>query len=357
MKIKIHKLSYVVIIVLIAIISVAMTVSTAHADGIIYWDGQEEKILPCPYGARWSMTPGDGIDSANLYVDGTPFPMTRSADDEWRADSTNSIHAGVSVYAEYIGSGGYDYHIELLFCLMQDATPTYTPVTPTDSPTPTNTLLPPTSTPTNTPTSTPSYTPTHTQSSPTPTTTDHPNDPTATLTQTLPPMPTPTNTPTQTSTAIPATATRTPFPPIPAVATEIQSSFYPGENLGNITMGGTTYQLFLGMNASDGSLLLPSNILGAAFYQNTIWVHRLWRIGYLNINQGDLIAISTAEGEVRTYEVMSSTYIKYGIYPQSLSTDEPYQYIATCYSDDRGEWIGVQLYKLNLVDIHLEGAK
>jgi hypothetical protein len=137
-----------------------------------------------------------------------------------------------------------------------------------------------------------------------------------------------------------------------AVANDIQTSTYPGENLGAITIGGNAYQLYSGVNASDGSLMLPSNIRGAAFYDNTIWIHRLWRIGYLSINKGNDIVISTAGGNDRTYKVIDNTYIQYGIYPKSNLTDDPYQYIATCYSNNSGEWIGIELYRIKLVDVY-----
>jgi hypothetical protein len=371
MKISILHLRFAVIILLIGVISIAITVNTAHADGTVYWDGNGDKNLPCPYGGRWNLTPGDGIDSVIIYVNGSPFTMARSGDDGWFADSNEPLDLGTNAYVGYIGAGGYDYHIELAFCLFGNATPTFAPPTSTSSPTPTNTPVTPTSTQTSTPSFTPttepgsptptsnpaSPTPTNNPTSPTPTNTARPNTPTPTLTQTITPMPTITIIPTQTSTPVPVTATKTPFPPYPAIATDIQSSSYPGENLGKITIGGNTYQLFSGVSASDGSLMLPSNVRGAAFYQNTIWLHRLWRIGYLKINKGDMIAISTAGGEERTYNVTDSTYMAYGIYPESYLTDEPYQYIATCYSSDSGEWIGVELYKLTLVDIHLKRAK
>lgn len=106
------------------------------------------------------------------------------------------------------------------------ATPTNTPIPPTDTPTntPTNTAVPPTDTPTNTPTNTPipptdtpTNTPTNTPIPPTDTPTNTPTNtsiaptdtPTNTATNTATPTDTPTNTPTLTQTAT-STSTNTP---------------------------------------------------------------------------------------------------------------------------------------------------
>jgi hypothetical protein len=345
---SISHISITVFFILSIVILAATTVSTAYADGTVYWDGNDDKNLPCPSGARWNMAPGNGIDSAVIHVNGTSYTMAWQGNSSLYADSDQPVNVGADVYVEYVGAGGQDYDIELLYCLQGDATPTFTPMRPTYTPTSTNTLI----SPTDTPTYTPSVTPTDDPSSPTPTNTTDPNDPTATPTYTLSPPPSVTNTPTQTSTPILVTATNTPYPPRPAAAYDIQTGLYPGENLGTITIGESAFQLFSGVNATDGSLMLPSNIRGAAFYNNTIWIHRLWRIGYLSINKGDVIVITTASGEDRTYQVIDSTYIDYGIYPKSNHTDEPYQYIATCFSNNSGEWIGVELYKIKLVDVH-----
>jgi hypothetical protein len=361
---SISHLSFTIASILIAVILAAITMNTAHADGTVHWDGNDDKNLPCLYGARWNMNPGGGIDSAVIYVNGITYAMPKSGDGGWFADSKEALNVGADVYVEYIGVGGQDYHIELSYCLQGGENPSFTPMTSTNTPTSTNTLLPPTSTPTNTP----SVSPTNDPASPTPTNTTDPNDPTPTPTVSLTPppkvtntpfptvtntpYPTVTNIPTKTATPVRVTATSTPYPPRPAVAYDFQSSFYPGEYLGAIIIGNNAYQLYNGVNAPDGSLLLPSNILGAAFYKNTIWIHRLWKIGYLNINKGDSIVVSIAGGQDRTYKVIDSTYIDYGIYPDSNLADEPYQYIATCYSDNSGEWIGVELYKIKLVDVH-----
>jgi hypothetical protein len=350
MKKSIFQLRFAVVIILIGVILPAITVNTAHADGTVYWDGNDDKNLPCSYGARWYMNPSGGIDNAVIYVNDTPYAMARLGDGAWFADSKESLNVGADVYVEYIGAGGQDYHIELSNCLQGDETPSITPVTSTNTPTSTPSVTPVTST--NTPTSTPSVTPTNNPGSPTPTNTATPNNPTPTLTYTPPPQPTITNIPTQTATPVLVTATSTPYPPRPAVANDIQTSIYPGKYLGTIAIGGNTYQLYSSVNASDGSLMLPSNIRGAAFYKNIIWIHRLWKIGYLSINKGDFIVVSTASRQDRTYKVIDSTYIDYGIYPESKLTDESYQYIATCYSNNSGEWIGVELYKIKLVDVH-----
>jgi hypothetical protein len=337
-RILYFKFAFVIIIIMVTL--AAIHVSPAHADGTIHWDGMDEKNLPCSYGARWNMNPSGGIDSAVIYVNGKPYTMSMSGNDSWFADSKDYLNSGADVYVEYVGAGGQNYHIELSYCLPGDPTPNFTPVVPTN---------------------TPSYTPTDDPGSPTPINTTDPNNPTSTPTNlvtpsstiTFTPYPTVTIIPSLTATPVIATDTSTPYPPQPAVANYYQTSLYPGEHLGAISIGNTTYQLYGGVNAPDGSLMLPSNILGAAFYKNAIWIHRLWKIGYLSIYKGDFIVISIDGGQDLTYKVVESTFIDYGKYPKSINPNEPYQYIATCYANNNGEWIGVELFKIKLVGDNL----
>lgn len=217
-------------------------------------------------------------------------------------------------------------------------TPTFTP-TSTNTPTSTQTEVP-TSTFTPTPTSTgtqptPSITPT---SSPTPTT--DPRTPTGTPTETQ--MPTKTPTPFITLTPDP---TETPKPPQPADGKE-DAGGYPGAEMGNLVMGGDIYPLYLGVNAKDGSLLLPSYNKGAALYLKTIWVHRMWSTGWLDLEVGDTIYFENIVGMGRTYTIVEKTRIDYGVYPKTETFGNVFQYIATCYSNDQGEWVGVELFKL-----------
>lgn len=247
-------------------------------------------------------------------------------------------------------------------------TPTFTliPPTATYTSTPTDTDVPPTATststntPENTPTSTFTSTPTDIPiitpgNTPTATNTGDPtstptNIPTETPTLTA----TPTNTPfiTLTPTATPEftpTSTETPYPPKPAEA-NIRAKPYPGVKMGTLVMGKENYNLYLGTNAEDGSLLLPELEKGAALYLNTIWVHRSWNSGWLDIRVGDTIYFYSAEGNKELYKVISTKIIDYGIYPEVISGGDKFQYIATCYSSDNKMWTDVMLFHLKKMD-------
>jgi hypothetical protein len=241
-------------------------------------------------------------------------------------------------------------------------TPTDTemPPTPTDTeipPTPTDTEVPPTFTPTGTevpPTFTP--TPTDTLIPPTITPTHDPGTPTVTLSPTgtptyLPPTPTstniPTNTPTFTSTTVPTftstplpKVTETPYPPKPAVADGMSN--YPGERMGMLRIGNSDYELYRGVKADDGSLLLPSYHRGAAYYQGVLWMHRSWHSGWVNLQVGSVVIING-----NSYKVVGIHNIAYGVYPKVINSG--FQYIATCYADISGKWSGVQLYKVERI--------
>lgn len=240
-------------------------------------------------------------------------------------------------------------------------------------PTPTNTLEPfptntevPSATPTNTasPTNTPTYTSTATQT-PTATATQTPtnpptmtNTPTGTLTNTPtdPATSTPTLTPTATSTNVPTQTpvpsdtptptleepTSTPRPPIPAMANN--SLDYKGKMLGTVFMDGNSYTLFQGINAIDGTLSLPSTKRGAALYNNTIWVHRAWNSGWINLEIGDMIVV-LMNNKISYYRISESNNLPYGIYP-----DDNNMYIATCMSTNGQTWTNVELFTLTPIN-------
>jgi hypothetical protein len=154
----------------------------------------------------------------------------------------------------------------------------------------------------------------------------------------VPPTLTPTIPPTLVPTFTPTSPTNTPFPPKASIASD--NVVYTGQYLGDMVIDGLIFDLYQGVNASDGSLMLPSFNKGAALYQNVVWVHRLWRVGWLNIKVGDVITINDA-----SYKVTETKYIEYGVYPKDSAG---IQYIATCYSAE-GKWVGVQLYKVELI--------
>jgi hypothetical protein len=240
------------------------------------------------------------------------------------------------------------------------ATYTSTP-TDTDVPTATSTL---TSTPENTPTSTFTSTPTSTPvtNTPTATVTGDPRTPTPTNTDiptstpTLVPTETPMFTPTSTNTpfiTLTPTVTETPYPPKPAEA-NVSAKPYPGIKIGNLVMGKENYNLYLGTNAEDGSLLLPETERGAALYLHTIWVHRAWNSGWLDIRVGDTIYFYSSEGNKELYEVVDTSIIDYGIYPKVNVHGDKFQYIATCYSSDNKMWTDVMLFHLKKMDYRIE---
>jgi hypothetical protein len=141
-----------------------------------------------------------------------------------------------------------------------------------------------------------------------------------------------------TSTSTLPSPTDTPKPPEPANADD--HVLYPGRSIGRMIAGGFTFDLYQGVNAPDGSLLLPSYNKSAALYNNVLWVHRIWADGWLDIAVGDEVMIN---GQL--YIIVRDSYIDYGIYPKTLKFGGV-QYIASCYSDDAGKWVGVELYRL-----------
>jgi len=215
-------------------------------------------------------------------------------------------------------------------------TPTSTPTfTPTYTSTPTDAVPTLTSTPTNTPTGTwlpPTNTPTI-QATNTPTSTNVPPTSTPTITAT--------NTPTLIPTFTPTSPTNTPFPPKAANASD--NVVYPGDELGTLYIGENNYKLYKGVNASDGSLLLPSAVRGAALYNGTIWIHRQWNIGWLDIKPGNFIYIDYIYEGSQAYFIGNKARMDYGTYPPS---SPEIKYLATCYKDSNGKWAGIELFLL-----------
>lgn len=234
------------------------------------------------------------------------------------------------------------------------ATPSPT-ATATDTSTPTASA---TATETSTPTATPSFTPTDTATNtpsatstkepfPTPTGTLIPtNTPTATnvptSTPTDEPTSTPTDDPTFTATVNP-TPTETPRPPVPAEANTMTE--YKGKLLGTIYMDGNSYELYQGVNAPNGTLALPSNKRGAALFDNTIWVHRAWNSGWLNLKVGDTVIV-LQNGKFNSYKIVISEPIPYGYYPKDNNL-----HIATCMSTNGVNWTNVELFTLQLINL------
>jgi hypothetical protein len=377
-------------LVLAVIVAVLLSYSVARADGVIPWTGNGSDNLPCEYGGYWVLAPGFGIETAVLTVNGNDYTMEQVGNN-WKATSVGYLDGNLNGYVNYTGPGDERDHLQLSHCepanppptptpLPPTATPTQTPVTPTSTYTftptftPTFTGEPPTATPTetNVPTNTPTITPTRDPGSPTPTVTGTQPTPTETTvpteTPTSQPSLTPTNTqppvtptstattppvtPTSTATAPPVTVTptvppmptSTPKPPNAGVADDMLASPYPSDLLWKMTLDGKVYDVYTGVNAADGTLMLPTKFYGGALYNNIIWVHRLWRGGYINLDIGDTITITDEHGYTEEYKVTDLSFMEYGVYPKTLKGSD-YKYIATCYSN--GEtFIGVELFKL-----------
>ena len=113
-----------------------------------------------------------------------------------------------------------------------------------------------------------------------------------------------------------------------------------GKLLGTMQIGMWNFEVFSGMNAPDGSLALPEKVKGASLYQNTLWVHRLWKSGWLNIEVGSTLRIFD-----NYYAITDVEYIPYGVYPED---SYGIKYLASCYMVD-GNWAGVALYTLTPV--------
>jgi len=221
-------------------------------------------------------------------------------------------------------------------------TPTYTN-TPTEPPTATNTPTePPTAT--NTPTEPPTSTPTPTDVTPTPTeVTPTPTDVTPTPTDVTP---TPTGTPTQP----PRRYTETPKPPQPAGAN--MRIAYPNEAVGTMYANGTSYLVYNGVSAPDGTLLLPSKDRGGALYNNQIWIHRAWNSGWFKLAKDEVVGINYTNGTIYYYQVTGSTRQPYGKY-----FNDGIFHIVSCYGANPEGWDGVEVYNLKLIKISTDRAR
>jgi len=270
---------------------------------VINWEGHGSENLPCEFGAHWVLAPAFNIDSAMLTVNGSDYGMSQNGNGSWEADSSGSLDVNLSAYVSYTGDGDERNSLQLSHCLEGEPTPTPTEPEPTLTPT--------------------EPAPTETPTQPVPTET--PEDPTQT--PTLPPPP-----------------TKTPMPPHPAEADG--NLIYPSKLIGVLYMDSRTFNVYDGVKAEDGTLMLPSAERGAALYQSTFWVHRLWNSGWLHLDIGSEIQLTLVNGQVLNFVVSSVTPYPYGIYPEDNSED--FKYIASCYSDAFGNWVGVDIYELSL---------
>ena len=246
-------------------------------------------------------------------------------------------------------------------------TDTPTPTLPPDTDTPTPTLPPDTDTPTPTYTNTPTDPPTSTPTDVTPTPTDvtptptdvtpTPTDVTPTPTDVTPTptdvTPTPTDvtpTPTGTPTQPPRRYTETPKPPQPAGAN--MRIAYPNEAVGTMYANGTSYLVYNGVSAPDGTLLLPSKDRGGALYNNQIWIHRAWNSGWFKLAKDEVVGINYTNGTIYYYQVTGSTRQPYGKY-----FNDGIFHIVSCYGANPEGWDGVEVYNLKLIKISTDRAR
>ena len=373
-------ISIMLLISLVVVVSVkAGTIITLN------WDGQGSGWADpnCQIGQtafwHWILTPGGDntliwgtltvhYDDDSTTVTNGEFPGGGGGAMHFYVTNTyNTVVESASVEFEYEGSGdNFVLTISDSNCQGDTPTPTSTSTLTLPSPTPTLTSTPtegPSPTPTSTQTEGPSPTPTLTSTvgpSPTPTYGPSPT-PTLTSTPTEGPSPTPTSTqtegpsptPTLTSTVGPSpTATRTPLPPQPAWV--YRSVEYPGKLIGTMSIEGRLYNVFTGSDFDgDATLDLPSS--GGAYYQGVVYMHRIQEgaFDWLHINIGDSIMFVQGD-RVFKYIVINDEYIDYGVYPEDSQSGVTF--IATCFSDRDGQWAGIELYELQLVNIIIPRA-
>jgi hypothetical protein len=95
--------------------------ATAHADGIISWEGHGADQLPCPGGEHWVLAPAFGITSATLSIDGTdaPYPMTQNGNGSWSVDTPDAVAVSAATGAgvTYTGDGDERDSLQLSHCL------------------------------------------------------------------------------------------------------------------------------------------------------------------------------------------------------------------------------------------------
>jgi hypothetical protein len=332
-----------IVLILLASATVAFASGSVIYDGVIEWTGQGSDVLPCEFGGHWILSPGANITWAKLTVNGVEYQMTPNGPSEntsWEADNVGFLDTSLTASVSWTSSGVVSDQLSLKLSHCSEGNSTATPTE--RPPTMTPTKVPPTATPTeipptNTATGTP-VTPTSTPPDPTVTPTSTPTQPGPTATPTeVPPTSTPTQEPSPTETQVPPTST--PMPPVPAVGDNNEA--YSGTLLGNIKVDGRSFELYQGVNAPDGTLLLPSAVRGGALYNNGIWMHRAWNSGWLVLNLGSTVEVTLTDGTVFNYTVTMITVQGYGTYPQ---TDK--LYIASCFSDGYGNWVGVMVYTL-----------
>ncbi len=143
-----------------AIMAFAVQPRSVLADGTVNWQGNGSDAQACTGDhagqTHWVFTGGDGVTSAELFVDGVDQgAMTENGSGSWSEYVDGGLPS--SAYVTYVGSIGNNA-VLTISCLGTSA-PTPTPTESTPTPTPTDTSTP---TPTPADTATPTPTPTDT---------------------------------------------------------------------------------------------------------------------------------------------------------------------------------------------------
>ncbi len=132
-----------ILVVLAAAFATAAIAVTPAFAGSATWTGQG---LPasgeCPNGAHWILSPGDGISSATLTVDGVDYPMSKNGpsggNGSLEASTPGAVDANTDASATWAGDDGAT--LKLSHCLGSATTTTTTtttggPTTDTGGPT------------------------------------------------------------------------------------------------------------------------------------------------------------------------------------------------------------------------------
>jgi hypothetical protein len=127
---------------------------------------------------------------------------------------------------------------------------------------------------------------------------------------------------------------------------------YPNEAVGTMYANGTSYLVYNGVSAPDGTLLLPSKDRGGALYNNQIWIHRAWNSGWFKLAKDEVVGINYTDGTTYYYQVTGSTKQPYGKY-----FNDGIFHVVSCYGANPDGWDGVEVYNLKLIKISTDRAR
>ncbi|OGG04414.1 hypothetical protein A2Z33_05440 [Candidatus Gottesmanbacteria bacterium RBG_16_52_11] len=127
--------------------------------------------------------------------------------------------------------------------------------------------------------------------------------------------------------------------------------WYEGALLGVMLINDREYKVFKGGDYNGDSVLdLPGDDTddhrGGAWYDGTVYLHRMWKAGWLELRDGMQLKLTLRNGAVYTYSLVNQQQLGYGVYPVSATGIAN---IASCYSLNDGTWGGIELYSLQVV--------